>query len=358
MAALHLALRKHVVPLDSRAFDELINGVVGDRRIVALGESHHFVHETYAIRARVLRSLAGLGFEHVGFEIARTDGIRLDEALSARDPNALDRVSTFGYRHPDDRPYEGVLATAPGVYPEAGMRAEYEALLDALRASPPSGSSWRAFGFDIDYAPGAAGERLQELESSGVPDVEAERERATSTLSISRQYDAAVREASSYEGLRTPMAWRERLMTEHVEFELAAHPNARFALCAHNLHLAPSSPAFADAGAVGPGGGEAPPLGVALASAGHRAATIWMLHADGVDCGPPPSNGRVCAARGTLNRELAEFGTSFAFRTDSIDELAVPWRSSTIYDTVIEGVPAQQCDVVVFVANTTALRTS
>ena len=354
MAALHSALREHAVPLDSRAFDDLIDEVVGDRRVVALGESHHFVHETYAIRSRVLRSLAGIGFAHVGFEIARTDGARLDDALSGRDPNALDRVSTFGYRHPDDRPYEGVLAVAPGVYPEAGMRAEYASLLDALRASLPPESSWRAFGFDIDYAAGAAAERLAELELSDA----AERVRATATLSISRRYDDAVRAASSYDALRTPMAWREQLMAEHVEFELAAHPDGRFALCAHNLHLAAYNPALDVPGAVGPGGGEVPPLGAALAAAGHRVATIWMLHADGVDCGPPPSNGRVRAPRATLNRALAAFGTSFAFRTDSIDELARPWRSSTIYDTVIEGVPAQQCDVIVFVANTTALRTT
>ncbi len=338
------------VPIDSDAFVDLITDVVGERALVSLGESHHFVHETYALRARVLRVLAGLEFSVAGFELARTDGVRLDDYVSGRDPGALDRVATFGYRTASDRPYAGLLEVPDGAYPTDGMCCEYRRLLDDLRAAPEPTHPWTVFGFDVDYTPGVAAERL-----SAVLDAE-ERTRSEATLAISRRYDAALRSASTYDDLREPMAWREQLMVDHVQFEFARHPQAKTVLCGHNLHLAAANPRLEVDGGVGPGGGRVPPLGAALRAAGHDAATIWMLHAAGIDSGPPPSTGVVESPRNSLNRRLAEIGTWFAIRCDDVAELARPWPIAGIYNSVTELTPSEQCDVLLFVAETTALR--
>ena len=352
MARLEARLARHAVPIDSTEFGALLAEVVGDRRLVCLGESHHFVHETYALRARVLRELGRLRFAVAGFEISRTDGARLDDHLSRRDLRALDRVNTFGYRTPDDLPYEGILADATDRYPSAAMRNEYEHLLRSLRDTPSKAGRWSVFGFDVDYAPGTAAERLV-----GVDDP-IERARCETTLATSRRYDAAVRVAGTYEELRDPMAWREQLMFDHVQFELARKgPGAKVVLCGHNLHLAANT-LIKIGGGVGPGGAMVPPLGAALRAAGHRPATIWMLHDHGVDSGPPPSSGVVAAPEGSLNRVLGRVGSEFAIAADALSELCEEWPIASIYNTVTSGVPAQQCDLIVFAAETTALRTS
>lgn len=81
MAHLEAQLARCAVPIDSNEFAGLLCDVVGARRLVCLGESHHFVHETYALRRRVLAVLGRCGFDVAGFEIARTDGARLDDQL-------------------------------------------------------------------------------------------------------------------------------------------------------------------------------------------------------------------------------------------------------------------------------------
>jgi erythromycin esterase-like protein len=343
-------LARAAVPIDSTAFVDLIADVVGARRLVSLGESHHFVHETYALRARVLQVLAGSGFSVAGFELARTDGVRLDDYLSERDPDALDRVGTFGYLTESDRPYTGLLAVPQGAYPTEGMRSEYRHLLDELRGVADTTGSWTVFGFDIDYLPGVAAERLATVVDP------IERTRSEATLAVSHRYDAALRSASSYDDLREPMGWREQLMAEHVGFEFDRHPRAKFVLCGHNLHLGAANPLLDVDGAVGPGGGRVPPLGAALRAAGHDAVTIWMMHAAGVDSGPPPSTGVVESPRNSLNGQLAEVGSWFAIRCDTVAELAESWPIAGIYNTVMDLTPAEQCDVILFAAQTTALQ--
>ncbi len=352
MNQLDVRLARAAVPVDSAAFGDLISDVVGQRSLACIGESHHFVHETYVLRAQVLQVLARVGFSRAGFEIARTDGVRLDDYLVRGNRAALDRVGTFGYATPFDRPYSGVLAVPDGAYPAIGMRCEYEQLLASLRGCPSTAGPWSVFGFDIDYSPGIAAERLTDVVDR------AERARCEATLEVSRRYDHAVRLANTYDELREPMAWRERIMVEHVEFELQRRPQAKTALCGHNLHLGAANPVLEVAGTVGPGGGLAPPLGAALAALGHDAATIWMLHERGVDSGPPPSTGVVNAPKRSLNRRLASVGSWFAIRTDAVEEFGESWPISGIYNTVIEMVPAQQCEVILFAAETTALRTT
>src|SRR4051812_41459741 len=91
------------VPLDSAEWPSVVVELARRDRVAALGESHHFVHETYELRMAVLDILATAGFCHLGLEISRTDGATLDRYLESGDAAHLQEVGTFGFLHPDDR---------------------------------------------------------------------------------------------------------------------------------------------------------------------------------------------------------------------------------------------------------------
>src|SRR5438270_9386922 len=262
------------VPLHSTEWPSVVVELAGRHRVAAVGESHHFVHETYELRTAVLDILATAGFRHLGVEISRTDGATLDRYLASGDVALLQEVGTFGFVHPDDRPYTtGILAADPDAYPSALMGAEYRRLLDRLRQHPPLGGRWSAFGFDIDYHPGLAAARLNMVTDA------CERSRRQEALEVSRRYDAAVRRATSYDELTEPMAWRENVMREQVLDELTKRPTGEgVVLAGHNFHISPGSDRIALGGGVGPGGGLVPPLGAQLVERGITMSCTWMLH--------------------------------------------------------------------------------
>jgi hypothetical protein len=354
-------VRAAAVPLDSVARRDLFERAIGSRRIVALGESHHFVHETYALRAVVLDDLESFGFRHLGVEIARTDGVTLDHYLRTGSTQVLDRVGTFGYLGPGDRPYEGILGVGRDQYPAAELRGEYQRLLDGLR-DPGRGSHavgaqrWSVFGFDIDYLPGVAAERLDTIQNLvGSDPVEVARARAT--LEVSRRYEEAVRAASDYAALSVPMAWRETLMTDHVLHELGRiGGDAKVVLAGHNLHVGAGADRIEIAGGVGPGGGKVAPLGAALAANDVDSCCMWMLHDHGADSGPPPGDGRVRSVPGSLNAAFAQVGPAFAIATDALPEFDDVWAIASMFGGVVHGRPAELCDVLLFVAETSVLR--
>lgn len=341
------SIRKAAVPLDCREASEVIAAVARGRRVVAVGESHHFVHETYELRARVLEALWPLGFRHLGVEMSRTDGFHLDGYVADGDPRALERVGTFGRLGDGDTPYTtGILAAPPDQYPTTALAAEYRRFLNRLRGGAVDGERWSVFGFDIEYHPGAAATRI----GATTDPFESE------LLATSRRYDAAVRAAASYDQLMEPMAWREQVMGQIVGRELAARPATEGAVLAgHNLHVGPRSDRIRMSAGVGPGGGVVPPLGVQLAGNGLDIGCIWMLHDHGDDSGPPPGDGKVRSIRGTLNATLARCGDAFALPTAAVDELAEPWTIASLYGTTIMGIPAELCDLILFVAETTHL---
>src|SRR5438874_13283890 len=105
-------IQRAAIPLDSAEWPSVVADLAGRHRVAGLGESHHFVHETYELRTAVLEVLATAGFCHVGVEISRTDGATLDRYLESGDVEILQEVGTFGFRHPDDRTYTtGILAS-------------------------------------------------------------------------------------------------------------------------------------------------------------------------------------------------------------------------------------------------------
>jgi erythromycin esterase-like protein len=339
------------IPLDSAELPGVVAETARPHRVAALGESHHFVHETYELRSSMLAVLGTAGFRHLGVEISRTDGAMLDRYLESGDVELLQEVGTFGFRHPDDRPYTtGILAAEPSTYPSGLMRAEYRRLLDRLRQRSPSRGRWSMFGFDIDYHPGLAAGRL-----STVTDAR-ERSRLEASLDVSRRYDTAVRRATSYEALAEPMAWREDVMREQVLDELARRPaDEGMVLAGHNFHISPGSGRIEQGGGVGPGGGLVPPLGAQLAQRGITMSCMWMLHDHGSDSGPPPGDGVVRPVQGSLNAALAAAGSRFALPTRAVPELSEPWMIATMYGATIRAIPAASCDLILFVAATTPM---
>lgn len=342
------AVRAAAVELAVPGFADCLAEVVGSAAVVRLGESHHFVHEAFMVRRRVLELLGGLGFTQIGLELSPHDGARFDAYLASGDPTVLDGVGVFGARGTGDRDYAGLLAGVGRGYPVAGMRAESQRWLDALRAT---GMAWSVFGFDVEYRPGLAADRL----ARGVE--EPERARLAQALEVSRRYDAAVRAARSYAELAEPMAWREELMARQVLARLADRPTARTVLIGHNLHVGAASDRIVLSAGIGPGGGRVPPMGTQLASAGVAGPCLWTLHDHGRDSGPPPGDGVIRSVPGSLNGALATLGqTPVALRTDADPCLARPWTIASMYATTARAVPAQACELILSAPVTSRLQ--
>ncbi len=340
-------VRSVAVGVEERTCDQLLADLAGDATLVSIGESHHFVHETFAWRARLLDGLGRCGFTRIGMELSPHDGRCLDAYLRTGDADRLGPVGLFGARGRDDRPEEGILGQGADRYPHAAMRAETTRWLDHLRASE---TEWSLFGFDVDYLPSLAAEHLPR------PHDEAERHRLAASLDESRRYDRALRAATSYAEVAEPMAWREDLMTRHVLADRTRHPSERTVLIGHNLHISAGSDRIVLDSGIGPGGGLTAPLGTQLARAGVTGPCIWTVHDHGDDSGPPPGDGTVRSVPGTLNATLAALGDApIAVPTRPVEAFRRPWSVASMYGATIEVTPADVCDLLVSSPGTTRL---
>lgn len=79
---------------DLSFLDDALQG----KRIVYLGEADHYVHEKYDYRLILIRYLFERGWRHIGNEMGRSDGKRIDQFIATGDPSHLDRVAIYGYR--------------------------------------------------------------------------------------------------------------------------------------------------------------------------------------------------------------------------------------------------------------------
>ncbi|MGH8930447.1 MAG: erythromycin esterase family protein [Egibacteraceae bacterium] len=83
-------------PLDDLEDLAPLAGMVGDARIVALGENAHFVHEFYLARHRIVRVLVErLGFRAFGLESGLVEGFTVDDWVHGGEGD-LDTVLTSG----------------------------------------------------------------------------------------------------------------------------------------------------------------------------------------------------------------------------------------------------------------------
>jgi len=146
--------------------DRLLEG----KRVVYLGEPDHYVREKYDFRLIFIRYLFERGWRHIGMEMGRADGKRVEEYLQTGDPACLDRVATLGYEGDQraDRRH-----TLRGINREANPEfwsrawAEHRWFLRQLRslneASPQGALRLHWFGYDVDTRPGGGYADAREL---------------------------------------------------------------------------------------------------------------------------------------------------------------------------------------------------
>lgn len=118
--------------------------LVGDARVVALGENNHHIAEFGALRARLVGFLvAELGFTVVAAESGFPEGLRVDDWIGGGHSAERDEVlaTGFTFRYGD----------APGI----------DTLIDGLRRHNAPGGHVRFAGLDV---PGSGGSPLPALE--------------------------------------------------------------------------------------------------------------------------------------------------------------------------------------------------
>ncbi len=92
-----LAAAAHLIHGSPTDYDALL-GLIGDRRVVLIGEASHGTHDFYAERARITRRLiAERGFTAVAIEGDWPDATRVDRYVTggARDTRAQDALADF-----------------------------------------------------------------------------------------------------------------------------------------------------------------------------------------------------------------------------------------------------------------------
>ena len=140
--------------------DRLLEG----KRVVYLGEPDHYVREKYDFQLIFIRYLFERGWRHVGMEMGRADGRRIDRYLETGDIAWLDRVASYGYKG-DERANRKDIPK--GLVPKKsdrdfvknvhGEQYWFQKQLRSLNESlTPGKPRLRWFGFDADLRPGGA----------------------------------------------------------------------------------------------------------------------------------------------------------------------------------------------------------
>lgn len=154
--------------LDWRKVDlsrlSVLDKLLENKRIVFLGEPDHYVREKYDFQLIFIRYLYEKGWRHIGMEIGRADGRRIDRYLETGDITWLDRVASYGYRG-DERAKRKDIPK--GMIPKKSDHGFVKSIHDGqywfqkqLRSLneklPPGKPRLRWFGFDADLRPGGA----------------------------------------------------------------------------------------------------------------------------------------------------------------------------------------------------------
>ncbi len=173
-------VKANAIPLDtldwtkinSKNFSFLDRALQG-KRVVYLGEPDHYIHEKYDYCLILIKYLVDHGWRHIGSEIGRSDGRRINRFLETADVRWLDRVSIYGYRgalRTDRDHFSGGLARIAlakanewksTVIPEERWFAQQ--LRTLMETRPAESPRIHFFGFDVDVLPGGAYEDLEAL---------------------------------------------------------------------------------------------------------------------------------------------------------------------------------------------------
>jgi len=82
---------------------QFLKGVIGDRRLVQLGESGHGVAEFDSTKVRLVRFFhEQMGFDVIAFESGLYECFRADEKADTLTPDVLMKSCIFGVWHADE----------------------------------------------------------------------------------------------------------------------------------------------------------------------------------------------------------------------------------------------------------------
>lgn len=258
--------------------------IVGDARVVAIGEGAHFVQEFSAIREQVARQLAErCGFGVFAFEYSFVDGEALDRWLAGQDDRPLAEVSPTaahwgaadlmaglrqhnrtslsplrfvgidlaeagGALRPVLEPLQGFLAdndpTAVALVRTA--RELSDAFLGQAGSGAAAASRWAQLPRAKQDALTASLARLHQRVRAIGPEVDARRashdwavaERCAACACATDHMFGAMHALLSGAGVVADLSVRDRFMAETVRWHLErSGPSARLILAAHNNHI-------------------------------------------------------------------------------------------------------------------------
>ncbi|WP_328561784.1 erythromycin esterase family protein [Streptomyces coelicoflavus] len=274
------SLQRHAVALGD--LDGVVR-MVGDARVVGLGEAAHSGHEFFTLKARLFKKLvAARGFTTFVLEASWSTGLRLDDYVThgAGDPEQIMReefqgqyvfwntdeyldlirwMRHYNVRHPDrpalhfagnDLGFPGAEAFDQVTSYVTAHRSGLARRIDALYAGLRPGRNTQAGAWMGRQLGKDAASRRTEADRA---------ERALTVLrasgrprgSAGRAYDWAVRNATavtqSFTGYAFPdeefperMRYRDRVMADNTAWWLA-HTNGKVLLASNNGHVAYTS---------------------------------------------------------------------------------------------------------------------
>ncbi|WP_027943256.1 erythromycin esterase family protein [Amycolatopsis taiwanensis] len=289
-------LGDHAVPLThldpAAPLDDLepLRGIVGDARVVAIGESSHFINEFSLMRQRILRFLVErCGFTVLAFEYGFSEGFPLDAwaqgegtdddlatHLAATIPVGIDEPLRWMRRHNATaaKPvrFAGIDIPAAGgsLLPALSPVADYLRRIDPETVPAAEAAMRIAESFAGASAASAAPAwtRLTTAEQDALSAILTRlliRFRAVESLYVSRSdqrsYDIALRrlEGACYgnhhfrsmaelyagTGLTADTSARDLYLAESVRWQLERlGPETRIVLAAHNAHIQKASISF------------------------------------------------------------------------------------------------------------------
>lgn len=242
-------------------FDEL----AATAKVAYLVEMDHFIHEKFEFRLQCVRYLASRGWRWLGEELDWREGERIDRYLRTGDESALTPVDSHDWYT------AGVLREPMSRRPTRLLNAEQQRFARAIRRQVPQA---RYFGFDVGGA--------------------------------DREYLAMANAATTHEDLLPVMAYRERLMYEHVGRVLRDNPGEKVILMAGSLHLMKDDTGVDAPGVTPAGGGLTPSIGhhVAHNLADGPVLSLWLLHGSGPTASPYLQPPTLQPAAGTLDEAL------------------------------------------------------
>ncbi|QRN94237.1 erythromycin esterase family protein [Archangium violaceum] len=348
---------------------ERVDAMIGDARIVYLGEPDHYIHEKYPYRLALLRHLFARGFRHVGMEMGTSDAARIDRFLELGDPASLERVVLHGYSGATPQERRELERFQPRTESDreatTAFAAEEKRFAHAMRelseSRAPGTERLHFFGFDTE---GILGGGYQDLRDTLAPHADrAEAQGLLARLALVEgeslgdealrvfklaeevREDPAPYRAAFGEAVATRLleqldalsesfvfqlgrlqsrtladrhrfyARREEFMHKTLDRWLEAHPGEKLILLGHNTHLSRDSSTLR----AGPSDGEHEPMWRSIGThvvepRPQEVFVFWLLAPEGehlMPDGRQPVTRRVPLREGSVEAALAPHGDAF-----------------------------------------------